>query len=217
MILIGMTDIHGDTGRLDTMAADLAKADVVVVAGDLTHFGHRDAARRVVDALRAWNPALLAVPGNCDYREVDEYLTGQGINLHGNCVNTHGVCFLGAGGALPGPARTPREFSDDELGAVLGGVACHVDFAQPAVLVVHNPPLNTVADRVTPRLHVGSASVRRFVEEHQPILCLTGHIHEGRGIDTIGRTRVVNPGPLREGFYLYAEIGQDLEFLELRD
>jgi Icc-related predicted phosphoesterase len=37
-------------------------------------------------------------------------------------------------------------------------------------------------------------------------LCFTGHIHEGIGIDRIGRTVIVNPGPFRSGHYAYAEI-----------
>jgi Icc-related predicted phosphoesterase len=41
---------------------------------------------------------------------------------------------------------------------------------------------------------VGSRAVRKFLEEHQPILSLHGHIHESRGAVRIGRTLAINPG-----------------------
>jgi Icc-related predicted phosphoesterase len=50
----------------------------------------------------------------------------------------------------------------------------------------------------------------------QPLICFTGHIHEARGIDAIGRTKLINPGPLREGGYAYAVLHDDVETLEIR-
>jgi Icc-related predicted phosphoesterase len=44
--------------------------------------------------------------------------------------------------------------------------------------------------------------VREFIEEQQPELCLCGHIHESRAEDRIGKTHVINPGPLKEGGYV---------------
>jgi len=44
-------------------------------------------------------------------------------------------------------------------------------------------------------------AVRRFIETRRPDVAVVGHIHEGRGIDTVGDTIVVNPGALREGGY----------------
>ncbi len=43
-------------------------------------------------------------------------------------------------------------------------------------------------------VHVGSTSVRKAIEEYQPILGLHGHIHESSGVDKIGKTLVMNPG-----------------------
>ena len=49
---------------------------------------------------------------------------------------------------------------------------------------------------------MGSTAVREFIEENQPDICLCGHIHEARAMDRIGRTLVVNPGPLVQGGYV---------------
>ena len=51
---------------------------------------------------------------------------------------------------------------------------------------------------------VGSLAVRRYIEEKQPILSIHGHIHEDRGIDILGETVLVNPGPLKDGYYAEA-------------
>jgi Icc-related predicted phosphoesterase len=72
-----------------------------------------------------------------------------------------------------------------------------------AIFLFHGPPFETSLDRVANDgkmidhvpldLHVGSIAVRRFIEKHQPLLTLHGHIHEsvrltGSWRDRIGRT-----------------------------
>jgi len=54
--------------------------------------------------------------------------------------------------------------------------------------------------------HVGSREIRRFIEMGKPFLCITGHIHESRGVDEIGETRIVNPGAFKNGNYAVIEI-----------
>jgi Icc-related predicted phosphoesterase len=48
--------------------------------------------------------------------------------------------------------------------------------------------------------------VRAFLERVQPRLCVTGHIHESRAVDAIGKTVVINPGPLAAGGYVRIDI-----------
>jgi len=40
----------------------------------------------------------------------------------------------------------------------------------------------------------GSTAIRKAIEKFQPMLGLHGHIHESRGIASIGRTLCINPG-----------------------
>ena len=216
MNLVALSDIHGDIGRLEEVAPDLSAADCVLLPGDLTNFGREDAASRIVDAVRKYTDRILAVPGNCDYPEVDAYLTREGINLDRRCVVLDRVAFIGIGGSLPCPGKTPNEHTEEELRGFLEGATSGLPPDTPAVLVAHQPPFNTVADRVRNGDHVGSRSVRTFIAEFQPLVCFTGHIHEGRGIDAIGETKVVNPGPLREGGYAYTRIDREIETVEIR-
>jgi hypothetical protein len=89
---------------------------------------------------------------------------------------------------------------------------------KPLILVSHQPPFGTLNDQVSPLRHVGSTSVRRFIEKHQPLICLTGHIHEGIAIDYIGKSVIVNPGPAAAGNYALVELsGSFLENIKLRN
>ncbi len=216
MRILAMTDLHGDTSRIEAMADELAAADVVLLTGDLTNFGGRREAARVMDAVRAHAGDVLAVHGNCDRAEAADYLAEEGVSLHGRSTERCGVLFLGAGGSLPAPGATPSEHGEAELATFLSRAAADADPSLPWALVCHQPPADTALDRVRNGAHVGSRSVRDFIEEREPLVCFCGHIHEARGTDAIGATRLANPGPLREGGYVRAVIGEGLEALELR-
>ncbi len=68
-----------------------------------------------------------------------------------------------------------------------------------SVFVFHAPPFNTRLDMLYNGSHAGSRAVRGFIEKHQPLLTLHGHIHESPVVsgdfrDRIGRTLCINPG-----------------------
>jgi len=65
-------------------------------------------------------------------------------------------------------------------------------------------------------MHVGSEAVRSFIENVQPELCICGHIHESMAEDSIGKTRIINPGMLGEGGYVVIRFGQDSLSAELK-
>lgn len=212
MRIVAISDIHGRIEQLDVAASDLESADLVLLTGDITNFGRRAEAERMLEPIRARNQTLLAVRGNCDYPEVEELLNDLGINLHAAARQIDGVSVIGLGGSLPGPASTPHEYSEGQLEEFLQQAAGDLEAGTPLVLNSHQPPAATVADQLPDGSHVGSTVVREFIEQHQPLVCFTGHIHEGVGVDEIGGTRVVNPGPLQGGRYGYAEI-EDGELL----
>jgi Icc-related predicted phosphoesterase len=67
------------------------------------------------------------------------------------------------------------------------------------VAVMHSPPYKTKCDVLFNGRPIGSRAIRRWIERHQPLLTLHGHIHEsphesGCFLDRIGETTVVNPG-----------------------
>lgn len=206
MNLLALPDIHQDLRRLDALAAPLAQADVVLLVGDLTNATGAAGAAQVIEAFRAHNPSVLAVPGNWDDPAACAYLDSQGVSIDRRHRIIKGVAFAGVGGALPAPSRTPNERSETQLVHDLAQAVDGLDPATPLVLVCHQPPLRTRADQTWGGGHAGSAAVRSFIEQRQPLICFCGHIHEGVGIDQIGSTQIANPGPLWMGGYAWAEV-----------
>ncbi|MFP4439311.1 MAG: metallophosphoesterase [Chloroflexaceae bacterium] len=73
------------------------------------------------------------------------------------------------------------------------------------IYVSHAPPHDTGLDLMRNK-HAGSRSLRVFIEQHQPLLTLHGHIHEApqvshRYAERLGQTWCVNPGHDRLVFY----------------
>lgn len=217
MNIIAIADIHGRAANLDRLNDELEWADVVVLTGDVTNFGRREQAERVLAPLVARGVALIAVPGNCDYPEVAGYLDELGANIHGSSKVIAGVPFIGLGGSLPGPGATPNELSEQEISRLLAAAIAGAEDPGEAILVSHQPPVDSAADRLPSGEHVGSRSVREFIEAQQPLICFTGHIHESRAIGPLQATQVVNPGPLASGYYAAARVDSRLEMLELRE
>ncbi len=217
MKIVIITDIHGNTSPIGKFGKALSEADLVIIAGDITNFGGEKEARKVIDEVSSYNADILAVTGNCDTKEVDDYLNTLGINLHGRSITKDGLAIVGAGGSLPCPSPTPNVYSEEEYTAIFKDSVEGLDKKARMILVSHQPPVNTINDRVTSGEHVGSISVREFIEKYEPLVCFSGHIHEAPGIDVIGRTKIVNPGPLGTRSYAYLDVKDgEINALEIR-
>jgi Icc-related predicted phosphoesterase len=112
----------------------------------------------------------------------------------------------------PTPWDTPRETDEATLEQLLEKAIVGVEDFTSAIFNMHVPPydctlddcpkLDWSTDPPTPIVTAGvpqsapagSIAVRRVVEKYQPLLLLTGHIHESRGLVKVGRTTVINPG-----------------------
>jgi uncharacterized protein len=204
MIIITLTDIHAHIAALSKLGNQLRSADLVLLGGDITHFGHKKEMAGMIGLIRSFNPSVYAVSGNCDYPDAEEFLMEENIGIHGLTREFQGHAFYGLSGSLPCPGKTPHEYSEEEFEVFLRDLAYSPRL--PQIMVSHQPPYDTINDQVSPGIHVGSKSIRKFIEERQPLICFTGHIHEGTGIDHIGNTVIVNPGPAGTGTYVLTEI-----------
>jgi uncharacterized protein len=216
MNILGLTDIHGHVKALQDMNDMILAADLILLVGDITNFGRQAEIESILSALEPHGEKVLAVSGNCDYPEVDVCLTDRNLNLHATSVVVDGIGFLGLGGSLITPFGTPNEMSEDEIESCLDRAYARIEPDTPFVLVSHQPPHGTRCDRLASGMHVGSRSVRNFIEKRRPLACFTGHIHESVGTDWIGATPIINPGPLGRGFYAFAEISRQSAKLEIR-
>lgn len=217
MRIIALSDIHMSAANMASIPG-ICDADLVILNGDLTNYGNRDDAKTILNEVLGFNPRVLAQLGNLDNIEINDYLEDLGMNLHGQArLFQSQVCFFGVGGSNITPFRTPTEFTEDELAALLQqgyqqakefiGLAEPLNKKRiPLVLVSHTPPRNTTVDRLRDGSHVGSQAVRDFIEHHDLDLCLTGHIHEAKNSDTIATTPVINPGMVRDGGWVDIQI-----------
>ncbi|BBG25123.1 hypothetical protein IC006_2458 [Sulfuracidifex tepidarius] len=136
--------------------------------------------------------------GNDDPLELDEYLSGLGIEIAEGKVRELGdLKVVSSGYVNPTPFGTYRELPDSTLFLRLDSMFKEVSEG-PVILNAHAPPINTkldqAMDRDKKRHSVGSKAVRDIIEKYKPIVGLHGHIHESGGIDKIGDTKVGNPG-----------------------
>jgi len=217
MDLLAITDIHGRTDRYESMLEQGPEPDVVVLGGDLTHFGTPDQAESIVESAREHANTVLAVAGNCDSAEIDRRLTDLGVSVHSEGKTVHGVGIFGVS-AMPPWHGNMYAFSEADIDTYLQAGYSQVEHLDEHVIVSHTPPKNAEVDRVSSGEAVGSTSVRKWVDDLQPRLVISGHVHEARGSSTIGPTRVVNCGPARDGFYARIDLDPDGEtMIDLRE
>jgi Icc-related predicted phosphoesterase len=206
MKLLVLSDIHGKIASLKSIAGELASADAVLVAGDITHFGGKDEMIAILDEIKKYSSSLHAVPGNCDPPGAAAALAESGVGIDRKTADVNGIAVAGIGGSLPCPGSTPNEFGEADFKQSLEREPFSSLEPGAFIFVSHQPPFGTKVDKAWIGGHVGSREIRNFIETKKPVLCITGHIHESRGIDAIGETRIVNPGAFKSGNYAKIEM-----------
>jgi len=206
MKIIALTDLHGGINALESLAGPLRSADLVLLCGDITHFGHKREMEDILQLVLKINSSVFAVSGNCDYPDSEIYLEKSGISLNAVTCAFRGYTLFGLSGSLPCPGKTPNEYEEEEYEAILDNLV--IPRETPLLMVSHQPPYGTLNDEVSSGFHVGSKVIRNYIEKMQPLICFTGHIHEGIGIDHIGKTAIVNPGPASTGRYVLTELSE---------
>ena len=82
------------------------------------------------------------------------------------------------------------------------------------IFMTHNVPFKTKLDKIinpaAPKSvqgkHFGSLVARRIAIKYQPLFTVGGHIHEGQGIDNMGKTVCINNGSGAQGNYTVIDI-----------
>jgi uncharacterized protein len=216
--MIALPDIHSVFEQIHQIKKQLAEVDVVLLVGDMTN-GRRQDLVKLIDLIKQSNPEILAVGGNHDDHQMDAYLEEAGLSIHGRYRIIKDVAFIGCGGALPLPFMGNYVFNEEQYTELLSKMLVGLDPKLPKVFVCHQPPYKTRLDKNRWGFHAGSKSIRKFIEESQALVCFTGHAHVSLGIDTLGTTKLVNSGPIKQTkAYSYAEIDNGkLLRLEIRE
>lgn len=209
MKIAAFTDFHGSHEAVEKARQAIAKEkpDLAIVAGDVVNHD-MERAKRLLTKLAEAGIAVYFVPGNMDNGALKDWNgTGKVVALHGRCEYAADAALIGLGGSPKGAVSTPFELSEEEASEAL--VAAMSGYhGGPLILVSHSPPANTKIDQTSDGEHIGSRIVRQFIEANHPILVLSGHVHEGQGLDTIGTTMVVNTGPAKNGNFATITLDQ---------
>lgn len=164
------------------------------------------------DKLKGTDIPLVALPGNDDFREIDEILTQAAhFDFHEMqvCEFKGGYQMLYCGGSTPTPWDTEREYTEQQFVARFAELIPQVNDMSRCIFNVHVPPFGTALDAcpkldknlqvvyemgLPAQIHAGCQTLSDLIKEHQPLLGLHGHIHEGRAKINIGKTICINPG-----------------------
>ena len=199
---IAVGDIHQDPDNILRIPS-VQDAAGVIISGDITNAGRVTEASQVLEHIQRANPNLYAQIGNMDFPEITGLLEQRGWNIHARGVELDdNLGLMGVGYSNTTPFGTPAEVGEEELHTWLDVAYADIKDLAHRVVVCHTPPYGTASDALPDGTHVGSHSVRRFLEAVQPEVCITGHIHEAVSEELLGRTRVINPGMLSRGGYV---------------
>jgi len=96
------------------------------------------------------------------------------------------------------------------------------------IIAIHMPPYNLELDvcgqyqgsSLVPGIRVGSKSIYDWISREQPLLCLSGHIHESHTVtgiwkNYIGNTLVIQPGQMKKTKFVVIEIENSIIKAEL--
>jgi len=209
MKLLCITDIHNRLEPFQHILNHAGPIDAVLLGGDLTNFGTPADVENIVHIAQSLNVPVLAVAGNCDSAQIDQRLEELGVSVAGRGIITNDVGIHGLSAAPPWH-KGMYDFTEEEMALRLQAGFDQVKNARWHVVLTHVPPRDIKLDRTHFFQHVGSTALREFVEQTRPALVVCGHLHESRGVDTLGPTVVVNCGPAASGYYAIAEISDQV-------
>lgn len=209
MKFLVVADIHGDVEKLyKTINLLDEKPDTVLVAGDLTPFGPNSLVPDEITILKQASKKVFAVPGNEDPEEVREAM--KEINIHGKSMELEDFEVIGFEGA---------NWIETESGTLMHYDPLHETLrnaTKKTIVLTHVPPFDTETDKLWTGRHVGSTFLRSIIEEYQPDFVISGHIHESGGLDKIGKTLILNPGALADGYSAWMDLEDDKDPVIIR-
>jgi uncharacterized protein len=225
-------DVHGEESRRKEMAAAFAaageRADLLLLAGDLTIYGEPEEAAVVADACRPLRIPVVAVLGNHDWHanrcdEIVAVLEDAGITVLNRgwtvcdvdgvdvgIVGTKGFVGGFPDSALPdfGEPLLRRVYAEtsDEVTAIDLGLQ-EVAECRVRVVLLHYAPTATTLEG-EPRgifAFLGSDRLARPIAEHAPDLVVHGHGHAGTFEGYIGAIPVFNVSlpVMRHDFWVF--------------
>jgi len=212
-------DIHCHEGNREETAAAFAtledRADLVLLAGDLSTHGETEQADILADAVRDVDLPIFAVLGNHDWhvnrpQEFIAVLEDAGITVLERawatpCVNGVEIGIVGAKGFVGGfPGAELPDFGEPLLREVYAETTREVEAIEAGleqvsgchrrVVLLHYAPIpETLVGEPEPIwAFLGSSRLAQPIGAHRPDLVLHGHAHRGTFAGELGPVPVRN-------------------------
>jgi uncharacterized protein len=172
-------------------------ADILVLAGDLTHTGAASEAAVLAQELESCTIPVVAVLGNHDYQnnqyeEIKRYLMRKGVRmLDGQPVEINGVGFAGVKGFSGGfdnrtmPAfgeYINKQFVQETINEVLKlETALSLLSTEKKVVVLHYSPIKATVEGEPPEIFpfLGSSRLAEPIDLFGANVVFHGHAHMG--------------------------------------
>jgi Icc-related predicted phosphoesterase len=225
-------DIHASERtrpQIEAAFRDVAgRADVVLLAGDLTSHGEPEEAALVADATRGAEMPVVAVLGNHDYHadrvpEVTAVLEDAGVVVlerSSTVLELAGtqLAVVGTKGFVGGfPGSTLPDFGEPLLRQVYAEAGKDVAALEDGLTAVEAAPLRVVLLHYSPTmstLHGEPESIWTFlgtnrldgpIQKHKPDVVLHGHAHSGTFAGAVGSVPVYNVAVhvMRRDFFVF--------------
>eukprot|EP00835_Amoeboradix_gromovi_P007062 NODE_1028_length_1973_cov_0.431163.p1 type:complete len:235 gc:universal NODE_1028_length_1973_cov_0.431163:180-884(+) len=215
MKLLILSDLHLN---FDFEGIKTTEIDYLICLGDFYNIEHSKAEESTPDIefvfaklLKKFDikrDQLIFIPGNHDpqycFRKGKEYNNAK--NLQNTTCQLQQFSVLGTGGSVDSYYVKDNKLAWNGFsGSSLDSLAMenYID-----ILLSHQGPsafgttdINKNPEFPENRIDGGSESVRNWVLEKKPKLVIHGHTHFSRGMLSLGKTLVVNPGAYRDGYY----------------
>ena len=199
MRFLVVSDLHQKESALGWINAEIEEngVDAVLFLGDVTDFGTKEEAAKIVSAIRS---KVYVIPGNCDPLDLPEGVADVAVDMHGKAADVGGMRLVGLGGSNITIFHTPFELDEE---ALYDGLKKNA--TKGMILMTHAPSYG-ILDQIPSGFSVGSPAIKKIVDEYRPILALSGHIHEAVGVVEENGTTFVNPGPATSGRFAVVDV-----------
>lgn len=186
--ILAASDVHGDITATKKLAtkAEKENVDLVVLAGDLSGWVETEG---ILKPFIDKDKKVIFVPGNHDSSEMAGFLT----KLYGaKNVGDHYVRYEDVGIFGIGSPDGALSLNEDQAFKKLKKDFSKIKDLEKKIMISHLNPAGTKTEFSGIG---GSIGVRRAIDEFQPDLFLSGHIHEAEGLhEKIGKTKVISLG-----------------------
>jgi hypothetical protein len=190
MKILAFTDMHGDLRALARikLTAIKEKPDLIICTGDISIFGAQ--LNMMLSQINKTGIQTIIIPGNHE----TEHEIREEIKGFEHIKEVHKREFRKDNYLIIGYGEGGFAIKDPEFDKFAKEIKKRIQPADKVILLTHQPPYGTKVDKIG-TYYTGNKSITKFIKETQPILAISGHIHENEGKkDKIGKTLILNPG-----------------------